>query len=64
MKFDSKGNYLSTTPVPGQHTYTDVLPSVQFQYAITPNTNLRAAYGIGIARPNFGNLPPYIVEND
>lgn len=64
VTFDANGNYSSTTPVPGRNTYTNVLPSVQFQYAITPNTNFRAAYGIGIARPNFSDLPPFIVEND
>lgn len=64
VTFDAGGNYVSTTPVLGNNTYTNVLPSVQFQYAITPNTNLRAAYGIGIARPNFSDLPPYIVQDD
>lgn len=64
VTFDSNGNYVSTTPVPGRNTYTDLLPSVQFQYALTPNTNIRAAYGRGIARPNFSDLPPFIVEND
>jgi TonB-dependent receptor len=64
VTFDANGKYVSTIAVPGKNNYTDVLPSVQFQYAITPNTNFRAAYGIGIARPNFGDLPPYIVEND
>jgi TonB-dependent receptor len=56
--------YQSTTPVLGDNLYASVLPSVQFQYAITPNTNLRAAYGMGIARPRFADLPPSIVEND
>jgi TonB-dependent receptor len=56
--------YRSTTPVLGDNLYANALPSVQFQYAITPNTNLRAAYGIGIARPRFADLPPFIVEND
>ena len=56
--------YQSTTPVLGDNLYANVLPSVQFQYAITPSTNLRAAYGMGIARPRFADLPPTIVEND
>ena len=55
--------YQSTTPVKGSNLYADVLPSVQFQYAITPDTNLRASYGRGIARPNFSDLPPYVVED-
>jgi TonB-dependent receptor len=55
--------YQSTTPVPGHNLYANVLPSVQFQYAMTPSANLRASYGRGIARPNFSDLPPYILES-
>jgi TonB-dependent receptor len=64
VTFDTNGNYVSTAPIPGDNLYANALPSVQFQYAITPNTNLRAAYGMGIARPRFADLPPFIVEND
>jgi TonB-dependent receptor len=56
--------YQSTVPVTGHNTYTNVLPSIQFQYALTPSTNFRAGYGRGIARPNFSDLPPFIIEND
>jgi len=42
----------------GQQSYTDVLPSVQLQYSLGGNMNIRAAYGRGIARPNFSDLPP------
>jgi len=44
--------------------YVNVLPSVQFQYVFTPDTSLRAGYGRGIARPNFSDLPPCILETD
>jgi TonB-dependent receptor len=47
------------TPAPGEQSYIDALPSVQFQYLFNQNTVLRAAYGMGIARPNFGDLPPF-----
>jgi len=47
------------TPVPGAQTYTNFLPSVQVQYNINGSTNIRAAYGRGIARPNFSDLPPF-----
>ncbi|HEV2986976.1 MAG TPA: TonB-dependent receptor [Candidatus Angelobacter sp.] len=57
-------NANAVTLVPGGQSYTDVLPSVQFQYLFGQNTILRAAYGIGIARPNFSDLPPKIVESD
>ncbi len=56
--FDLNGGFLSDTAVPGQQSYTDVLPSVQLQHSLGGNMNIRAAYGRGIARPNFSDLPP------
>jgi TonB-dependent receptor len=50
---------VATVPVPGAPSYVDVLPSVQFQYTFFSNTKLRLAYGRGIARPNFSDLPPF-----
>ena len=52
-----------TSPLPGNNTYTNYLPSVQLSYRIGGNTQIRVAYGMGVARPNFGDLPPYLVEN-
>ncbi|HXO38720.1 MAG TPA: TonB-dependent receptor [Candidatus Acidoferrum sp.] len=46
--------------IPGEASYVDVLPSVQFQYRFGSDTLLRAAYGMGISRPNFGDLPPFV----
>ena len=43
---------------------SNVLPSVNFQFSFTPNTILRAGYGRGIARPNFSDLPPFLLEDD
>jgi TonB-dependent receptor len=63
VTFDDNGHYVSTSPVLGNNLYANVLPSVQFQYAFTPETNLRAGYSRGIARPNFSDLPPYILES-
>jgi TonB-dependent receptor len=57
--FDPNGNFLFDSRVPGAQSYLDVLPSVQLQYNINGSTNIRAAYGRGIARPNFGDLPPF-----
>jgi TonB-dependent receptor len=64
VTLDPNGNYVSTTPVLGDNLYVNVLPSVNLQYAFTPDTKLRAGYGRGIARPNFSDLPPYILEDD
>jgi TonB-dependent receptor len=55
----NNGNYVSTTPVRGGTDYLNVLPSVQVQYLLTPNTNLRATYGMGIARPNISDTVPF-----
>ena len=62
MATNGDGDWTATTLVPGSHSYADVLPSVQVQYALPHETNLRLGYGMGIARPNFSDLPPYIVE--
>jgi TonB-dependent receptor len=51
--------FVSDVPSPGAQTYTSFLPSVQVQYNINGSTNIRAAYGRGIARPNFSDLPPF-----
>jgi TonB-dependent receptor len=56
---DNTGAYVSTTPVNGGTSYLNALPSVQVQYLLTPNTNLRATYGMGIARPNISDTVPF-----
>lgn len=58
VKPDASGN-LTDSPAPGEQTYTNFLPSVQVQYNFNGSTNIRAAYGRGIARPNFSDLPPF-----
>jgi TonB-dependent receptor len=52
------GSYLSTVPVSGQGSYLNVLPSVQWQYMLPRNTDIRASYSMGISRPNFSDLVP------
>lgn len=54
----NNGAYVRTDPVTGNSGYTNVLPSVQVQYLLTSNTNIRATYGMGISRPNFQDLVP------
>jgi TonB-dependent receptor len=49
------GNF---TPVFRTASYFNALPSVQAQYQLEKNTNLRANYSQGIARPNIGDLVP------
>jgi len=54
---DANGNPL-ITPFNQGSSYFKVLPSVQVQYQLEKNTNLRANYSIGISRPNIGDLVP------
>jgi TonB-dependent receptor len=58
VNLQNKTTWLSTTPVGGSGSYLNVLPSVQLQYLLTPNTNVRATYGMGIARPNISDQVP------
>jgi TonB-dependent receptor len=58
---DSMGNPLppTVTRAPQQNSgYFNALPSVQAQYQLEKNTNLRLNYSQGIARPNIGDLVP------
>src|SRR5882762_5467280 len=57
------GAWLSTSPIPGGADYLNVLPSVQVQYQINQNTDVRATYGMGISRPNFSDIVPSLVVN-
>ena len=63
ITLDSNGDFASVAPFPGKNSYTNVFPSVQAQYRFNSDTVLRAAYGMGIARPNFGDVAPFIVND-
>jgi TonB-dependent receptor len=52
---DVSGNPTSVT---GSSNYLNVMPSVQLQYRLQQDTNLRGTFGIGIARPNFSDIVP------
>jgi TonB-dependent receptor len=64
VTLDNAGHWAATTPLSGGRKYTDALPSVQWRFEVDPETNVRAVYSSGIARPNFADLPPYILEQD
>ena len=59
----ASGAWLSTSPIPGGADYLNMLPSVQVQYQINQNTDVRATYGMGISRPNFSDIVPSLVVN-
>ena len=66
IQLDTDGNYIpgSTTPLRKTGSYLDALPSVQLRFGIDQNTAVRVVYGRGIARPNFVDLTPFMVQDD
>ncbi len=63
---DTLGNKIGSTnvtTVQGSETYTDLFPSAQVRLALGPETNLRAAITLAIARPNYSDLAPSVVGN-
>ncbi len=56
----NNGVYDHTDPVTGNSGYINLMPSIQVQYQIEKNTNIRAAYGRGISRPNFQDIVPSV----
>jgi TonB-dependent receptor len=64
LNIDSSGNFVPpAVPQTSNSSYVNAFPSVQGQYRIGSDTILRAAYGMGIARPNFGDLAPYFIDD-
>ncbi len=58
---DINGNWIATNPVYGEDTYINALPSASLRFHITDNSDIRAVYGRGVARPNPYDLVPYVV---
>jgi TonB-dependent receptor len=52
------------TPVINNPSYLDVLPSVQLRYSLPGNSDLRAVYSRGVARPDPYQLVPYATEDE
>ena len=46
----------ATTPFPGEASYDNLLPSLDFDISFTDDIKARASYSKTIARTNFGNL--------
>lgn len=63
VTLDGGGNFQSVSPLIKNNNYIDVFPSIQAQYRFGSDTVLRAAYGMGIARPNFGDIAPYFIDD-
>jgi len=57
-------NCWTVAGVANNPSYLDVLPSVQARYGLTANSNLRAVYARGVARPDPYQLVPYTTIDD
>jgi TonB-dependent receptor len=57
--YDSSGNIASIAQVIRNSSYLDVFPSAQIRFGLGQDSAIRASYGRGIARPDFGDLPPF-----
>jgi outer membrane receptor protein involved in Fe transport len=55
---DSKIDLMAPSMPRTVHANDDILPSLNAVYAVTPAMNLRAAYGMTVARPNFREIAP------
>ncbi len=51
------------TPLYKSNNYVYVLPSAGVQYNAGDLTDFRLAYSIGLARPNYGDLAPFVQYN-
>ncbi len=56
--FNASDNSIS--PLNSSNAYTYVLPSAGLQYSLDNYTDFRLTYSIGLSRPNYGDLAPYL----
>jgi TonB-dependent receptor len=63
---DNRGNLVQSgtiSPLLRSGGYIDALPSAEVRYTTTGDSGIRFAYSRGLARPNFGDLAPYLSLN-
>jgi TonB-dependent receptor len=56
--------YSGVSPLHVNSTRVDPLPSAELRYRLTSDSDIRLAYGRGVARPNFGDLAPSLTVDD
>ena len=57
--YNGGGTVASINPVTNKPSYLDVFPSAQLKFSLAQDSAIRVSYGRGIARPDFGDLPPF-----
>ncbi len=56
--FDVDGDYQETNKISADNSHNHILPMLHLKYKMSPQTNFRAAFTSGLARPNFEDLVP------
>jgi TonB-dependent receptor len=56
--------YSGVNPLHVNSTRVDPLPSAELRYRTTSDSDIRFAYGRGVARPQFGDLAPSLTVDD
>jgi len=59
--FDDEGDYVVTNSLSEDKSHNHILPSLHLKYAVSPRTNMRAAFTSGLARPHYEHMVPYSV---
>ncbi|WP_207421365.1 TonB-dependent receptor [Desertivirga brevis] len=59
VNFDNKGNYISTNRVKTNSSFDGFFPSVNLKYALSNQTNFRAAATRSLSRPSYYDLVPW-----
>ena len=62
--FSSAKQYVSTAATRNGSSYVNPLPSAEIRYSMSSSSDIRLAYGRGIARPNYIDLVPYVSVDD
>ncbi|MFC1549682.1 TonB-dependent receptor [Candidatus Neomarinimicrobiota bacterium] len=59
--FDDEGDYVETNPLSAEKSHNHILPSLHVKYSVSPQTNIRAAFTSGLARPHYEHMVPFSV---
>ena len=57
------GAVTSRTMVNGNNTYLNVLPGMHLRSQLAENTVLRVSYSRSLARPNYSDLAPFVLQD-
>lgn len=59
----ASGNCYTFAGINNNPGYVDLLPSLQLRYNLTKDAAIRGVYSRGVARPDPGQLVPYVTED-